>query len=185
MLMTYCLIAETEQDIQEILDILNVWCHKWKLQVNSQKTEVVHFHQGPSVERTQFKFHCGDSEIFVVDKYKYLGLVFSEFLDYGQMTKLVVQSTHWSLDLLVVKCKSHCDMPFTCFSKLYDFLVQPIINFGAATWGHRNFTCSSPFKRFWRSAALFAHNTGSSANNKYVNSFSRNIASYSLYRTIL
>ncbi len=136
-----CLIAETEQDIQEMLGILNVWCQKWKLQVTSQKTQVVHFRQGPSLERRQFKFHCGDSEIFVVDKYKYLGLVFSEFLDYGQMAKLVAQSAHRALGLLVTKCKSHGDMPFTCFSKLYDHLVQPIINFGAATWGHRNLAC--------------------------------------------
>ncbi len=32
-------------------------------------------------------------------------------------------------------------MPFTCFSKLYDHLVQPIIDFGAVIWGHRNFAC--------------------------------------------
>ncbi len=28
-------------------------------------------------------FHCGASEIFVVNKYKHLGLVLSEFLDYA------------------------------------------------------------------------------------------------------
>ncbi len=70
-----------------------------------------HFRRGPSVEPSQFKFHCGDSEIFVVDKYKYLGLVFSEFLDYGQMAKLVAQSPHTALGLLVAKCESHGDMP--------------------------------------------------------------------------
>ncbi len=114
---------------------------KWKLQVNSRKTQVVDFHRGPSVEHTQFKFHCGDSEIFVVDKCKYLGLVFSEFLDYRQMAKLLAQSAHRALGLLVAKSNSHGDMPFTCFSKLYDHLVQLIIDFGAATWGHRNFAC--------------------------------------------
>ncbi len=56
-----CLIAETEQDIQKMLDILNVWCQKWKLQVNSQKTQVVHFCRDPSVDQTQFNFHCVDS----------------------------------------------------------------------------------------------------------------------------
>ncbi len=42
--------------------------------------------------------------------------------------------------------------------------------------------CSRIFKSFWRSAALSAHNTRSSVNNKYVNSFSPNTAAYSLYR---
>jgi len=130
-----CLMA----DLQEMLDILNVWCQKWKLQVNYQKTQVVHFRWGPSVECTQFVFHCGDSKISVADKYKYLGLVFSEFLDYGQMAKSVAQAAHRAIGLLVAKCKSHSDMPFTCFSKLHDHLVQPIIDYGAATWGHRNF----------------------------------------------
>ncbi len=87
-------------------------------EVNSQKTQVVHFRRGLSVECTQFKFHFGDSENFVIDKYKYLGLVFSEFLDYGQIAKLVAQSAHRALGLLVAKCKSHGDMPFTCFRKL-------------------------------------------------------------------
>ncbi len=103
--------------------------------------EVVHFRQDLSVECMQFKFHCRESEIFVVDKYKYLGLVFSEFLDYRQMAQFVAQSAHRALGLLVAKCKSHGDMPFTCFSKLYDYLVQPIIDFGASRWGHRTFAC--------------------------------------------
>ncbi len=41
------------------------------MQVNSQKTQVVHFNIGTNAKHSQFKFHCGDSEIFVVDKYKY------------------------------------------------------------------------------------------------------------------
>ncbi len=133
------LIVETAQDIQEMLDILNVWCKKWKLQVNSQKTQVVHFCLGPSIECIQFKFHYGDSEIVLVDKYTSLELVFSAFLDYEHMAKLVAQSAHRALGLLVAKCKSHGDMSFTCFSKLYDHQVYPIIDFGAATPGYMNF----------------------------------------------
>lgn len=138
-----CFIAETEQDLQAMLNTLDSWCTKWKLQVNAKKTQVVHFRYGPSVNRTTFQFTCGVDCIKVVDKYRYLGLIFLEFLNFELMVKSVAQAAHRALGLLIAKDKVQGGMPFSCFSKLFDQLVQPIIDYGAGIWGHKSFSSIS------------------------------------------
>ena len=36
------LLAESEVDLQALLNIVNVWCSKWRLEVNLLKTNVMH-----------------------------------------------------------------------------------------------------------------------------------------------
>jgi hypothetical protein len=57
------------------------------------------------------------------------------------MASAVSQAAHRALGLLIAKDKTQGGMPFDCFSKLYDHLVQPIIDYGAGIWGHKSFTC--------------------------------------------
>ncbi len=33
------------------------------------------------------------------------------------------------------------EMPYECFTKLYDSLVQPILDYGASIWGTKEFSC--------------------------------------------
>jgi len=42
------------------------------------------------------------------------------------------QSAGRSLGLLIAKCKLMGGVPFDVFTKLYDVLVRPIIDYGAA-----------------------------------------------------
>ena len=36
------LIAESETDLQALMNLVNVWCSKWRLDVNLLKTNVMH-----------------------------------------------------------------------------------------------------------------------------------------------
>ncbi len=59
--------------------------------INENKTQVMHFR--PScIKCTEHTFTCGRAQIQVVDKYRYLGLVFNEFMDMSQMAKVVAQA---------------------------------------------------------------------------------------------
>ncbi len=40
-----------------------------------------------------------------------------------------------ALGLIIAKCKTHGGVPHKVFSQLYDVMVQPIIDYGAAVWG--------------------------------------------------
>ncbi len=76
------LIAESEAELQQMLDMLGVWCSRWRMKVNTDKTKVVHFRPGPATPRSTYDFNCGGTGIDCVDRYRYLGLVLTEFLDY-------------------------------------------------------------------------------------------------------
>ena len=76
-----------------------------------------------------------------MEKYRYLGLVLTEFLDYAVMARNVAAAAGRALGLLIAKSKAHGGMPYECFSHLYDALVQSVINYGAAVWGDRELSC--------------------------------------------
>ncbi len=137
------LLAECETDLQQMLDSLHEWCSRWKLKLNVLKSQVMHFRKGPRVPRSLFKFMCGNNQLQVVDKYRYLGLIYTEFLSYDDMAKFLAQSATRALGLVIAKCKVHGGVPFNVFTPLYDALVQPIINYGASVWGNKEFTCIS------------------------------------------
>ena len=134
------LLAEDEADLQEMLNCLHSWCSRWKLNVNGAKSAVVHFRK-PSAPRTQYVFTCGDAPIPSAERYKYLGLIFTEFLSYDDMASMVASSASRALGLLIAKTKAMGGMPFTTFTKLYNSLVWPIIDYGVGVWGTKDRSC--------------------------------------------
>ena len=90
---------------------------------------------------TRFPFKCGKDELEVVTKYKYLGLWFTEHLDFKYMAEQVAGSAHRALGLLICKSKCVGGFPFKCYTKLYQSLVQSIIDYGSCVWGHKHFSC--------------------------------------------
>ncbi len=108
--------------------------------VNTKKSLIVHF-RPVSMARSIFIFHIGDNPIHNVNKYKYLGLVIDEHLDYQYTATMVVKAAGRALGLLIVKVKSYGGVPYDCYTKLYNALVQPIIDYGASIWGTKEYTC--------------------------------------------
>ena len=134
------LVANDAQELQDMLNILNDWCLLNSVYVNSSKSNIVHF-RPQSIDRTSFKFMCGRQILTVIDKYKYLGVMLNEFVDFSLTAKMVAQSASRALGLLIAKCKSIGGMPYDVFTKLYDSMVWPVISYGAAVWGDRSYAC--------------------------------------------
>ncbi len=105
--------------------------------VNVDKTSNFHFCKGPSIPVIEATFQYGEQEIQVVDRYRYLGLIFTEYLDFSIMAKYVSQASQRAMEMLIAKSKSHSGMTYALFIKLFDSLVQPIIHYGASIWGHK------------------------------------------------
>lgn len=55
--------------------------------------------------------------------------------------KVVAQSASRALWLLITKCKIIGGVPYEVFSKLYDSIVWPVIDYGSAIWGSKSFSC--------------------------------------------
>jgi hypothetical protein len=134
------LLSENEVDLQILLDKLSEWSQFNHMNINSNKSNIVHF-RPPSVKITSSRFRCGADEISLIDKYVYLGLHLTEHLDYNIMAKFVAQSAGRALGLLIVKYKNAGGLPYNVFTKLFDSMVWPVINYGASIWGTRSFSC--------------------------------------------
>ena len=68
------LIAESEPDLQSMLDIMGTWCKSNLLSINASKSNVVYF-RNPSVPQSNVTFSVNDDAISYKSQYKYLGLV--------------------------------------------------------------------------------------------------------------
>ena len=70
----------------------------------------------------------------VVERYSYLGLPITELLDLFKMMEEHIASSNRALSTLICKCRD-IEPQFALFSKLYNTLVTPGIDYGAEVWG--------------------------------------------------
>ena len=57
------------------------------------------------------------------------------------MAKSVAKSASRALGFLICKDKALGGMPFECFTKCYNSLVQPVIDYGFSVWGTNGHSC--------------------------------------------
>ena len=74
------LLSETENGLQMMLNELYTWCNKWRMKLNTKKTQVMHFRVKRKI-KTKQEFYFGPNKLETVDDYKYLGVKFNEYLD--------------------------------------------------------------------------------------------------------
>ena len=57
------------------------------------------------------------------------------------MAKSVAKSASRALGFLICKDKALGGIPFECFTKCYNSLVQPVIDYGSSVWGTNGYSC--------------------------------------------
>ena len=72
-------MAENENDLQSMPNLLHTWCSSNHLKINPIKSKIIHSRPNPT-PKTNFTFTCGSNELKIVDRYVYLGLTLTEFL---------------------------------------------------------------------------------------------------------
>ena len=76
------LMAQNAKDLQKMINALHDWTIKWRLSVNTKKTQVMHVRKHQT-RRTNNAFHLGDSLLHVTESYRYLGLDINEFVNFS------------------------------------------------------------------------------------------------------
>jgi len=156
------LISDSPQNLQQMLHKVSEWCAKWRLSINEEKTKVIHFRPKACI-RTDFRFMCLGKPVEAVDSYKYLGLLLNEHLDMQKIAQAISKSAHRALGVLIAKHKAFGGMPHAVFTKLYDNLVAPVIEYAAALWGVREYSCIGTVQnracRFFMGCSKFTPNT--------------------------
>ena len=128
------IFGNSPEDLQKSLAILEDYCSKWKLTVNTNKTKVMVFRKGGRLPN-DLDFKYKNVSIEIVNKFCYLGVIFtsggSSFETQktlsGQALKAVFTLNKYLYNFTALK-PSH-------ILELFDRLVSPILNFGSEVWG--------------------------------------------------
>ena len=71
----HCLVyTSTEDQLQNLLNLVYNWCLTWRLKVNTDKTNIVHF-RPTRQQKTNYDFKYGEHVITMTHEYKYLGII--------------------------------------------------------------------------------------------------------------
>ena len=128
------LFSNSDENLQEGLDILSNYCKRWKLKINVSKTKVMIFRKGGMLPR-DLAFYYEGKQLEIVSKFKYLGVVFTTggFFSEAQHTLAgQAQKAIFKMNKYLHK--------FTFISprhklELFDKLITPILNYGCEVWG--------------------------------------------------
>jgi len=74
-----------------------------------------------------------------VEQYKYLGIVFNEFIDYNVTAQILADAANRALGSIINKYKSINVLGYYKFIKLFQSGVSPIIDYCSEVWGYKKF----------------------------------------------
>ncbi|CAG2240243.1 unnamed protein product [Mytilus edulis] len=132
------LISDTVDGLQSLLHCVTDWSKTWRLKVNTDKTKIMHVRKA-SKPKNDYEFQLNNMTLETVSKYRYLGLVITENLDYKETTNELVSSGSRSLGSLVSKYYAMDGMDFDTYTKIFDSTVLPILEYGSGVWGNKRY----------------------------------------------
>ena len=88
------LLSASENGLQTSLNHLRSYLRKWKLELNTEKTQVIVFNKSGRLFN-KFKLYYDNSQLAVVSEYKYMGLTIrsSGIIDYENLCKKGLKAT--------------------------------------------------------------------------------------------
>ncbi len=125
------LLSESIEGLQSSLNTLNHYTSRWKLRINLKKTKVMIFENKRSLAPI---FLLGRNIVEVVEKYKYLGIIFY----YTGNFKLAQNELYLKGLKALFSISSKIDLNSinpNLAKKLFCSLVKPIICYGSEVWG--------------------------------------------------
>ncbi|MEW8548255.1 MAG: reverse transcriptase family protein [Candidatus Thiodiazotropha sp.] len=125
------ILANSEQDLQHSINVFQNYCTTWKLKVNINKTKVVIF----GAKKTDlFRFTIDNSNIEITDKYKYLGVFFSQSRSFLNARKHIAEQAKKAMYLLFCRI-NNLELPIDLQLKLFDHTILPILTYASEIWG--------------------------------------------------
>ena len=97
-------IADSPEKLQQLIQHVKLWCDKWRLSINTEKTQIVHYRK-KKTPRTDLIFIFGDVTLKVVSSYKYSGMVFHEHIDYNACVDILTSSASRALGSVIANFK--------------------------------------------------------------------------------
>ena len=135
------LLADSETDLQALLNIVNVWCSKWRLEVNLLKTNVMHVKK-QQCRRSGFNFIFEGKKVDYCENYKYLGIVINEHLNFDKSTQDLCEAAGRALSGIITKMIKNGGFPLNVYKILYESCVCSITDYGSEVLGFHEYSAT-------------------------------------------
>ncbi len=80
------------------------------------------------IKKSNCVFKYGEYELEIVDKYKYLGIVLNEHLEYSMVAKILANSAGRALGAIYNTYRLNTGFGYDTYTKLYHSGVVPILD---------------------------------------------------------
>lgn len=128
------IIAKSETDLQQGLDLLYNYCKRWRLIVNIEKSKVMVFRKGGTLSRNM-EFRYDGQIIEISKKITYLGITFTPGGSYAETQKNLSGKALKATFALEKYLYKYTDIGPKHVLELFDKLVSPIMSYGSEVWG--------------------------------------------------
>jgi len=148
--------------VQSLLNALSVFCEKWGLSINMNKTKAMVYRNGGIIRKNE-KFFLNANQIECVSYYKYLGVLMSTRLSWSPAQKyLALQANRACFTLNDILYT--CDYSFKIGVKLFDTCILPILIYGSELYAAKIHDCiESVHMKYFKKLIGVGENTMNSA----------------------
>ena len=126
------ILSKSAMGLNRALNVLHVFCQKWKLRINTSKTKVLIFN---ARKWDKFKFFLGNNLIAIKDTYTYLGFIVTPSGRFIACIKNLIMKAKKAYNCFRFKMSPQTGCPINVLLKVFNSLVSPIALYGAEIWG--------------------------------------------------
>ena len=128
-----------ERDMQTLLDKVHDCCKRWRVFINMEKSKVMHFRTGRR-KQTEFQFQIGNNTLDITDRYKYLGVIFTEKNDFTLNAENLACGGGRALGSVIFKLNTLKEFGIKTYEKLFHAFVVPILDYHSSVWGYKDYS---------------------------------------------
>ena len=129
------LMAESEADLQLMLQIVSSYSRKWRFRVNPKKgkSEVMIFGRKP--RNTERRWELAGVEIGETESHKYLGIELVKQLNFKKVKDRFAAEAKKRMMTVWAMGMRKGELPVKDCCAVWNALVRPVLEYGAAIWG--------------------------------------------------
>ena len=121
------MLGKSEEELSELLSVLEKWCDKWRVTINTAKTKIMHFRR-KHVNPTNKPFNVCGARLESVSSYRYLGINMNCCLEAIHTAEILAAAGSHALGNIISKTRSNYDPGFQCYSNLFNSMVAPVLD---------------------------------------------------------
>ena len=129
------IFSDSPEELQKSLHIFENYCYKWKLKINTEKTEVIIFSYGRL--NKDLHFYLNNTELEILNEFRYLGVQFSRTGSFNIAKKHIAEQANKALFSLLRKIRN-LSLPFDVQIDLFNKTIKPVLLYGCEVWGYGN-----------------------------------------------